>query len=129
MSWSANRTTIVSGLPSGYTLIPDNREPDDDASSGHRHKSYSLKLAGTTDLEYQTADEMHYSHTAILRAIFTHVDGTILITNEGLAMTLMQTISNIAGFHTYAEDPTAEFLDNKHTIWNYIFHFGFDDNV
>jgi len=128
MSWTSNRATIVSGLPAGYTLIPENREPDDDAPSSHRHKSYSLKLAGVTDLEYLSGDEMHYSHLVKMRVIYTAVDGTILITNEGLAMTLMQTISNIAGFHTYADSPEIEEIDNKHIIFNLTYHFGLDSN-
>ena len=132
MSWSTNRSSIVSGLPSGYTLIPENREPDsDDKVSSHNHKAYSLKLAGVTDLEYQSGSnqEMHYSHTAIMRTIFRDVDGTQRITNEGLAMTLMQTVSKITGFHTYADDPSIEEIDNKHFVFTMIFHFGFDDNV
>ncbi len=69
MSWSTDRTTIVSGLPSGYTLIPENREPDsDDRPSSHNHKAYSLKLAGITDQQDQSGSnkEMHYSHTAVM---------------------------------------------------------------
>jgi len=132
MSWSANRSTIVSGLPSGYTLIPENIEPDsEDRPSSHNHKSYSLKLLGITDAEYQSGSnqEMHYSHTAIMKTIFADSDETIRITNEGLAMTLMQTVSGITGFHTFADDPTIEEIDNKHFVFTMVFHFGFDDNV
>lgn len=129
MSWSANRTTIVSGLPSGYTLIPENREPDsEDRSASHNHKAYSLKLRGVTDAEYLSSDVMNYSHLVMMRVIYKAVDGTQLITNEGLAMTLMQTISAISGFHNFAEDPTIEELDPKHIILTLMFHFGQDDN-
>ncbi len=136
MSWSADRATIVSGLPGSgtpdYTLIPLNIEPDsDDRPSSHNHKAYSLKLAGVTDAEYLSgsSQEMHYSHMAIMRTIFRDVDGTQRITNEGLAMTLMQTVSGITGFHMFADDPTIEEIDNKHFVFTMVFHFGFDDNV
>ena len=136
MSWSVDRAAIVSGLPGSgtpdYTLIPENKEPDEgEISTSHNHKAYSLKLAGITDAEYLSgsSQEMHYSHTAIMRTIFRDVDGTQRITNEGLAMTLMQTVSGITDFHTFADDPTIEEIDNKHFVFTMVFHFGFDDNV
>ncbi len=129
MSWTTDRATIVSGLPSGYVLIPENREPDsEDRSASHNHKAYSLKLRGVVDSEFLSSDIMNYSHLAVMRVIYKAVDGTQLITNEGLAMTLMQTISAISGFHSFAEDPTIEELDTKHIIFNLAFHFGQDDN-
>ena len=119
----------MAALPDGYVLIPENREPDsDDRSASHNHKAYSLKLRGVVDAEYLSSDIMNYSHLAVMRVIYKAVDGTQLITNEGLAMTLMQTISAISGFHSYAEDPTIEELDTKHIIFNLAFHFGQDDN-
>ena len=129
MSWSANRTTIVSGLPSGYVNIPLNVEPDsEDLPVSHNHKAYSLKLKGVVDGEMLSADIMNYSHLVTMRVIYKAVDGTQLITNEGLAMTLMQTISAISGFHSFAEEPTIEELDPKHIILTLVFHFGQDSN-
>ena len=129
LSWATNRATIVSGLPSGYVLIPGNREPDsEDRPASHNHKAYSLKLRGTTDGDFTSSNILLYSHLVELRTIYEAVDGTQLITNEDLAMTLMQTISKISGFHNFAEEPNIEELDNKHIVFNMLFHFGQDDN-
>ncbi len=129
MSWTTDRATIVSGLPSGYVNIPLNVEPDsENRPASHNHKSYSLKLTGTTDNQYQSSDIMSYSHAVAMRTIFQAVDETQLITNEELALTLMNTISNISGFHTFSDDPTIEEIDNKHIVFNLAFHFGFDTN-
>ena len=129
MSWSSNRATIVSGLPSGYVLIPENREPDsEDRPASHNHKAYSLKLKGVTDVMGHSSNIYQYSHTVTMRVIYKAVDSTQLITNEGLAMTLMQTIMSLSGFHNLLSDPTIEDLDNKHIIFQMEFHFGQDDN-
>ena len=129
MSWTADRATIVSGLPSGYTLIPANREPDsEDRPASHNHKSYSLKLRGAFDIQMQSADIFSYSYLVELKAIYQGVDGTQLITNEELAITLMHTISNITGFHNFAEETAVEDLDTKHIIFTLAFHFGYDTN-
>ena len=128
MSWTANRTTIVDGLPDGYELIPKNTEPDsDDLPMSHNHKAYSLKLKGVSP-EILSADIMHYTHAVALRVIYTVVDGTLLITAEELAMTLMNAISNLSGFVNYIEEPLIEELDTKHIIFNLFFHFGQDGN-
>lgn len=129
MSWATDRADIVTGLPSGYVLIPENREPDsEDRPKSHNHKAYSLKLKGITDGIMQSSDIYYYSHLVTMRVIYTAVDGTQLITNEGLAMTLMQTISTLSEFHSYAEDPMIEELDTKHIILNLTFHYGQEDN-
>ncbi len=128
MSWTTNRATIVSGLPSGYVLIPENREPDsEDRPASHNHKAYSLKLQGV-DWKLSSSNIMDYTHAVALRVIYNGSDGAKLITNEGLAMTLMQTISKISGFVNFIEEPTIEELDTKHIIFNLAFHFGQDDN-
>ena len=128
LSWATNRSTIVSGLPSGYVLIPRNREPDsDDRAASHNHKAYSLKLRGVAE-ELLSSDIMHYTHAIMMRVIYKAVDGTQLITNEELAMTLMNTISNISGFVNFIENPLIEELDTDHIIFNLAFHFGQDDN-
>ena len=129
MSWTTDRAAIVSGLPSGYVNIPLNVEPDsEDLPVSHNHKAYSLKLRGANDIEMLSGDGMNYSHTVVMRVIYTAVDGTQLITNEGLAMTLMQTISTLSEFHSFAEEPTIEELDPKHFILNLVFHYGQEDN-
>ena len=129
MSWSANRTTIVSGLPAGYVNIPLNVEPDsEDRPASHNHKAYSLKLRGTIDGDFTSSNILLYSHLVEMKAIYKAVDGTQLITNEGLAMTLMQTISTLSGFHNFAEPPVIEELDTQHIVLTLIFHFGDDDN-
>ena len=129
MSWSTDRTDIVAGLPSGYVNIPLNQEPDaEDLPASHNHKAYSLKLGGANDIEMLSGDGMNYSHTVVMRVIYTAVDGTQLITNEGLAMTLMQTISTLSEFHSFAEEPTIEELDPKHIILTLAFHYGQEDN-
>ena len=129
MSWTTDRAAIVSGLPSGYVNIPLNVEPDsEDLPVRHNHKAYSLKLGGVNDIEMLSGDGMNYSHTVVMRVIYTAVDGTQLITNEGLAMTLMQTISTLSEFHSFAEEPTIEELDPNHFIFNLVFHYGQEDN-
>ncbi len=128
MSWTTNRATIVDGLPDGYVLIPENREPDsEDRSASHNHKAYSLKLKGV-NWELLSDSVMHYTHAIVMRVIYKAVDGTQLITNEELALTLMNTISNISGFVNFIEEPVIEELDTKHIIFNIAFHFGQDDN-
>jgi hypothetical protein len=129
MSWSANRTTIVSGLPSGYVNLPLNQDPDlEDLPISHNHLGYSLKLKGIIDGDVLSSNVYHYSHLVEMKAIYKGVDGTQLITNEGLAMTLVQTISGISGFHNFAEEPVIEALDTKHIVLTLVFHFGQDDN-
>jgi hypothetical protein len=128
MSWPANRTTIVTGL-TGYTEIPLNVEPDSEhRPESHNHKAYSLKLKGTTDGDFTSSNILLYSHLVALRVIYNGMDGTKLITNEGLAMSLMQTISALSGFHNFAEDSRIEELDSTHIVFNLLFHFGQDDN-
>jgi hypothetical protein len=127
MSWTADRTTIVNGLPAGYVVIPENNEPET-MTAAQNHKYYSLKLVGVADQDYQASDVFYYSHLVKMRVLYRAVDGTQLITNEGLAMTLMQTISGIAGFHMFEGDPFITELDNKHIVFEMVFHFGNDDN-
>ena len=127
MTWAANRTTIVDGLPEGYVLIPANKEPEDSAMS-HNHKAYSLKLKGTTDIDALSSNIYYYSHAVTMRVKYTHEDGTQLITNEGLAMTLMQTLTTLTGFHNFLAEPTIEDIDEKHIVFEIKFHFGEDDN-
>ncbi len=128
MSWTTDRATIVSALPSGYVLIPENREPDsEDRAASHNHKAYSLKLTGV-EHEILSADIMHYTYDVAMRIIYVGVDGTIRITNEELAITLMNTISNISGFVNFTDSPTIEEIDEKHIIFELAFNFGQADN-
>jgi hypothetical protein len=129
MSWTSDKATIIAGLPSGYLEIPLNVEPDSEhRPESHNHRAYSLKLRGVTDIQMQSADLMSYSHTVQMKVIYTAMDKTLLITNEELALTLMNTISNISTFHMYAESPVIEELTNTTHILNLIFHFGYDTN-
>ena len=130
MSWATDRAAIVTGLPAGYVNIPLNVEPDgeQDKPISHNHKAYSLKLRGIIDGDLLSSDVFHYSHLVEMKVIYVGVDGTQLITNEGLAMTLVQTISGLSAFHNFAEDPTIEALDSKHIMLTLVFHYGQDDN-
>ena len=82
-----------------------------------------MKLTGV-EHEILSADIMHYTYDVAMRIIYVGVDGTIRITNEELAMTLMNTISNISGFVNFTDSPTIEEIDEKHIIFELAFNFG-----
>ena len=129
MSWTTDKAAIIAGLPNGYVEIPLNVDADaEERPESHNHKAYSLKLRGLTDINYHTSDVMSYSHTVQMKIIYTVMDKTLLITSEELALTLVNTISNLTEFHMYAEPPVIEEQTNTQIILNLMFHYGYSDN-
>jgi hypothetical protein len=128
VSWDTDKTTITDALPSAYSLIPENKEPDEEAPETFKDKGYSIRLTGFPDFALQSGEILQYSHGVMLRVIYRHVDDTQLTANEVLIATLLQTISNIDGFHSFVAEPDIDRIDNKHIVFNLHFHFGYDDN-
>ena len=129
MSWSADRTTIVTAITtanSSYALIPENKEPETTAGVLN-HLFYSLKLLGIGTANEHSSNIISFSHHVVLKAVYVGVDSTIRITNEGLFMTLVKEIGKTGSFVGFVSDPTIEDIDDKHQMGTIEFLFGEDN--
>lgn len=128
-TWSDDRTTIkaaVDGL-TDYIIIPENEDPEN-APGTHPYKAYSLKLSGHSDSVMHTGSNMVYVRSVMLKVIYNNVDDTIMVTNEGLFDTLVNTITALTSFINHNSEPTLEALDNQHLLGTLDFQFGVGTN-
>lgn len=124
MSWTLVKEVIKTALD-GYTEIPENKLPDV-SSMAHNHKSYSLQSIGIGTPHLTTNSGFTYSHKVRLKVKYTNIDSSKRDENVESFLSLVEALTGLIQFNHFANEPTFEDLDNKHSEGTIEFYYGYE---
>ena len=126
MSWLTDYTAIT-GLMDGYSLIPENKEPEDAGEFGN--KVYSIRRTGLGTVELMTNNGMTYTYKVMIRIRYLHNDATQRVTNETLFDTLCEAFASDSSFENWLSEPSIEKINNIYSVAQMEFLYGQDSNT